>query len=489
MNYLAFDLGASSGKAFLGCFDGERLCLENVHRFANGPVQVGQGLYWNYMGIHQNMMQAIAKAGELAAGRVDSFGVDTFSNDFGFVDKAGMLLAPVFCYRDKRTARCREAVYAKVPPEELYQITGNQIAPFNAAIQLASMREEGRDLLLEQADKLLFLPDLLLYYLTGQAACEYTIASVSQLYDWRLGGWSDSLLQRWQIPRRLLAEVQSPGTLRGRLLHHLAESCGVRAFPVVSVCQHDTASAFLAAQGQGAIISSGTWAIVGAENEGPLVTELGRRHNMANEGSLPGHHRLLCSLMGNWILQELQRAYRQAGQAFSFAEMEALAAAEPGFRWHFDVDDECFFAPGNMLAAVLGKCRALYGSAPETPGQVVRCVCESMALKCLWTLEKLEALLGRKLPSISLVGGGSRDGLTCQLLADASGRVVLAGPADASALGNIMVQMMAMGELAGVEQGRQLLRLSFPPREYLPQAAGMWPEMYGAFKQRLGLRL
>ncbi len=491
MNYLAFDLGASSGKAFLGRFDGDTLRLEPVHRFENGPVQVGPGLYWDFIGIYQNMLRAIALAGQLTGNRVDSFGVDTFSNDFGFLDENGLLLSPLFCYRDKRTARCRDAVYAKVSREELYRVTGNQVALFNAAMQLGAMRAEGRDLMLEQAHRLLFLPDLLLYYLTGEAACEYTIASVSQLYDWQRQAWSESLMDKLGIPKRLFAKVQTPGTLRGRLQESLAQSLGVRPFDVVSVCQHDTGSAFLSALGgrDSAIISSGTWAIVGTESEAPVVNRFGMRHNIANEGGFPGHHRLLCSLMGNWILQEVQRMYRQQGEDYSFACLEQLAAREEGLQWFFDVDDEAFFAPGDMLRSIAAKCEERFGTAPKTPGQVVRCVCESMTLKCLWTIEKLEELTGKHMPVISIIGGGSRDALTCQFLADAAGRPVMAGPADASALGNILVQMIAAGELADVEEGRALLRRSFPPKEYWPKAGGAWPDAYARFKEALGLRL
>lgn len=487
-NYLAFDLGASSGKLFLGKFDGEKLELDSIYRFANQPVPMGGGLYWDFIGIYAHMRDAIARASS-SEGGIASFGIDSYSNDFGFVDSKGLLMAPVRCYRDERTSRCSDAIYKLMPPEMLYMASGNQLAPFNCAMQLAAMRIEGDDLLLEYADKLMMMPDLLGFYLTGNAVSEYTIASVTQLYDFNKKNWSNEILERFRIPRGLLPPVVETGSVLGMVNPRFTEETGAKPFPVVSVCGHDTASAYLAAfqKTPAVIISSGTWAIVGTEVARPVINAYGFRHNIANEGGLPGRHRLLCSLMGNWITQELRRELAFLGEEYSFMELESLAVAQPPMRWTVDVDDSEFFAMGRMREKIVRHCGKYYDSAPESAGEFARCISDSLSLKCVWTMEKLEGLAGCRLPVVAVVGGGSRDAMTCQMIANLSGRPVVSGPSDAAALGNILVQLMAAGRVSSVDQGKDLLRRSFPRQEYEPDGNPFWHEAYELFKQRYKL--
>lgn len=489
MNYLAFDLGASSGKMFLSHFDGGRLTIEVVHRFPNSPIALGNGLYWDFIGIYRTMCEGIAKADSATGHQITSYGVDSYCNDFAFINRHGALLSPIRCYRDERTARCRDAIFQKMPPEKLYQRSGNQIALFTAAMQLASMREEGDDALMDSAHKMLFLPDLLHFYLTGNAINEYTIASVSQMYDYQTSDWSDEILSCFDIPRNLFAPIVQPGTCIGKA--SLLKDWDVSPFEVIAVCEHDTASAYLAAmhQGPGAIISSGTWMLVGTETDKPLINDYGYRGNIANEGGYPGHHRLLCNVMGNWLVQQLRREYAQANQSYSFAELIFLATSTQPLRWQVNVDDECFFSPGDVRSKIRSHCLARYGSAPENPGEFARCIIESLAFKCFYTVQKLERLVGRSLPVISVVGGGSQDQLVCQLIADVSGRLVLAGPEEASALGNVLVQMISMGDLASLGEGKELLRLSFAPRTHEPQPHGGLLDAYQDYLTHYGLPL
>ncbi len=481
MEYIAFDLGASSGKLFRGSFDGSHLALRAVHRFDNGAVSLGSGLYWDFLGIWQNLCLGLRKARR--EGAFHSFGIDTFSNDFSLIGPAGDLLLPMRCYRDRRTSRCADAVYRKMPPKALYRESGNQIAPFNTLMQLAAMREEGMGYLLERAHRLLFLPDLIAYYMTGEEIAERTVSSVSQMYDFRTGDWSTRILEAHGIPRALFGALTDPGTISGKAKADFQRQWATGGFDFVSVCEHDTASAFLAAPGGGehAILSSGTWALVGCEQAGPIIDDFGFRHNIANEGSLPGHHRLLRNVMGSWILQELRREYQQDGEGYEFSEQAALAETCAPFSFLIDVDDPEFFAPGGMRQKIREKCWARRGGMPETRGEFIRCVCESLALKYRWALDMLETLTGRTFPAIDIIGGGAQDAFTCRLTADACRRPAIAGPADASAIGNILVQMIAHGEIRDVAEGREAIARSFPRAQYEPGDEARWRDAYGDF--------
>ncbi|HOL17172.1 MAG TPA: rhamnulokinase family protein [Bacillota bacterium] len=484
MNYLAFDLGASSGKMYLGRWDGAKLALETVHRFDNAAVPLAGGLYWDFIGIFQAMNLGVQKAAALTGNRLASLGIDTFANDFSLISRAGDLLAPVRCYRDDRTLHHREAIFSRMSPRQVYQATGNQISRFSTLMQLAAMREEGQGYLLDHAYKLLFLPDLLSYYITGEVIAEFTISSVSQLYDFLAGDWSEEVLAAYRIPRELLGEIVPPGTVAGSTLKSYRERYGVGPFSVIAVCEHDTASAFLASplEGDGAIISSGTWSLVGTLVDQPVINTIGFAHNIANEGGYGGRVRLIRNLMGTWLIQELRTDFRRQGRDYSFEELSAMAAQAAPFAYIIDVDDELFYAPGDMAAKIRQRCRERLGRAPENAGELVRCVCESLALKTRWAVEKLEQFTGKALPVISIVGGGAQDQLLCQFMASACGRPVMAGPIEAAALGNILVQMIAGGQLKNIEQGQELIRRTFPLVHYQPRDTDRWAEAYRLFQ-------
>ena len=487
MSYLALDVGASSGKLFRGNFDGARLSIETVHRFENRAIPLRDGLYWDFLGIWQNLCVGLQKAS--LGGNIKSIGVDSYCNDFSFIDKDGELLLPIRCYRDERTIRCADAIYATMSPAELYRETGNQIAPFNTLMQLAAMRAEGKDALLDGAHRMLYMPDLIAYYMTGETLAETSICSVSQMYSFENGGWSDKILEVYNIPKRLFGTLTVPGTISGKTTRQFERHWGLENFDFVSVCEHDTASAFLAASGGGnqAIISSGTWAIVGCESATPVISDYGFKYNIANEGSLSGHHRLLRNVMGSWLLQELIKDYVRDGIELSFAELINLAESAKPFAFLIDVDDDVFFSPGETRRKIREKCVAEDGRIPETIGEFARCICESLAMKYRWAIERLETLTGRKFNEISVIGGGAQDVLSCQMTADVTGRLVAAGPLDASAIGNILTQLLAHGEIGSIAQGRELVKRSFPQTHYEPKSSTIWNKAYDRYTARLGL--
>jgi len=484
MRLAAFDLGASSGKLFVGGFYGDRLSLEHVHDFPNGVVQLGDGMYWDFLDIYRQLTLGLQKAS--AGGSVASVGIDGFNNDFGLISRTGELLCPVRAYRDSRTEVLREAIYRRMSPRALYMRTGNQIAPFNTLMQLAAMVEAGQGHMLEGADRFLHLPDLLAYYLTGEKASEYTLAAETQFLDMNSREWLTDVLSAFSIPPHLFGRVTTPGTFLGKLSARYCDHAGIKPIAFASVCEHDTASAFLAApvDRDTALISSGTWSLVGVEVDAPIITEYSFRCNIANEGGMPGHHRLLINVMGSWILQELQRNFAVLGKRYDFDEIGKMALEADAFQFLIDVDDRAFYAPGNMIGRIRDMCLALYGRAPESPAEFFRCAYESLAMKCRLAIERLETLIGHRLDTIRMVGGSAQDPIANQFTADACARPLLAGPVNASAIGNILAQLMAAGAISSVGEGRELVSRSFPLERYFPQQSTAWEEQYQRFKER-----
>jgi len=482
MNLVAFDLGASGGKVMEGRFDNGRITLTELTRFEHGPIPMGDGLYWEIAGIYRNLLDGLRYAS--SRGLISSLGIDSFSNDFGFIDKNGELLTPVRCYRDNRTSRYAEYVYGKISGRRLHELTGNQNAPFNTLMQLGAMQAAGQGWILEKAHKFLFIPDLFVYFLTGQAVAEYTITSVSQLYSFGGREFSREVLEAFNIRRDLFGPVVMPGTAAGLVRDSLCQEQGFSPFRVISVCEHDTASAYLSSplnRRDAVIISSGTWALMGCELDGPMINEATYRHNIANEGGYPGHHRFLKNVMGSWIIQEIRAEYRAKGIEYSYGELEDAAKKAAPFAWFIDVDDNAFFAPGNLTGKIQESCRRHYGSAPEDIGGLTRCVYESLAMKYRRNLEILETVTGYGFPVINIVGGGSKDRLMCQFTADACKRPVAAGPQEATVLGNILVQLISAGEIASIGEGRGIVASSYPPQWYEPEDTDRWEEGYGQY--------
>jgi sugar (pentulose or hexulose) kinase len=479
MKYLAFDLGASSGKLIEGSFDGRKISLSEIIRFENSAVPISGGLYWEITGIYRNLLLGLQKAA--VRGPYYSIGLDTFANDFGFIDRQGELLTPVRCYRDDRTVRHASYVYDRVSRHRLYELTGNQNARFNTLMELGAMEAAGQGWILDHAFKLLFTPDLLAYFLCGEAAAEYTIASVSQFFSFTEQDFCAEIMEAFNLRRDLFGPIAMPGTEIGNIRPRMIQEQGLPSCKVLAVCEHDTGSAYLASplnSKDALLISSGTWALMGCELEAPLITEEAYGYNIANEGGYPGHHRFLRNVMGSWIIQEIRSDYRAKGRDYSYAELEHEAEKAKPFAYFIDVDDDLFFSPGNLSGKIRDTCMKRYGSAPDDVGSLVRCVYESIAMKYRRNLELIEKVSGKKLQAINALGGGSTDGLMCRFTANACNRPLEAGPDEATVLGNIMVQLIAAGEIDSVEQGRDLVAASFPPVRYEPRDIASWDEEY-----------
>jgi rhamnulokinase len=483
--YLAMDIGAESGRAMLGQFDGDRLALSEVHRFPNGPVRLPDGLHWDILHIWREVKQSLAQALHERGESLASVGIDTWGVDFALLDRDGALISNPFHYRDSRTDGMLENAFRHVSRAELYQRTGMPSMQLQTLYQLLSM-VVGCSPALETAETFLMTPDLLNYWLTGQKGCEFTIASPTQCYNPHLKDWDRTILEHMGIPVRLFPPILQPGTNLGSLLPYVGEEVGPGwdSLSIVAPACHDTASAAAAVPAERpdcAWISSGTWSVVGTELSTPIINGKTLAYNLANEGGVCGTFFLCLNVMGLWILQECRRTWANQGDVLSYPELTRLAGQAESLKAVIDPDHDEFFGPGNMPARIQDYCRRTGQVVPESKGAIVRCVLESLALKYRWAIERLEEVVAQRLDPLHIVGGGTQNTLLNQLTADATGRLLITGPAEATALGNIMMQMLALGEIGSLQEGRDLLRRSFALEEYAPRADGQggWGQAYG----------
>jgi len=463
-NYIAIDLGASGGRVMLGRWDGHALGLEELHRFPNDAVHVNGTLHWDILRLLHEIKQGLTKA---AQHEITAIGIDTWGVDFGLLDRRGRLLENPVHYRDGRTQGVAEEVDKRIPPEELYAETGLQRMPFNTIYQLYALKLR-RPEALENAGRLLFLPDLLGYFLTGEMAAERSIARTSQLLNIHSGEWSQRIFDTLELPRGLFGEIVPSGTALGTLLPEIQEETGLGPVPVISVCGHDTQSAVCAAPAAGeefAFLSSGTWSLFGTELDRPIVNETSFAMNMTNEGGF-SKTRFLKNITGLWLIQESRRHWARHGGNYSYADLERLALEAPAFARFIDPDDPAFAAPGNVPERIREYCTKTGQPPPASVGETVRCIYESLAMKYRATLEKLETCTNRRYPCLHVIGGGVKDGLLCKMTANACGIPVLAGPAEATVLGNVAAQMIAQGEIKGLKEAREVVRGSVEVKEY-----------------------
>ena len=481
LNVLGIDLGASSGRAMLGTLEGKKLTIREIHRFLNEPVTLCGRFVWDMPRLFHEIKQALLKLSR-SGETVDAIGIDTWGVDFGLLDKNGHLLSLPVHYRDARTNGIPEKVRAIIPDEELFARTGIAFNSFNTLYQLYAMKEEG-DPALESAQDLLFLPDLLAYFLTGKKGTEYTIASTSQLLNPFTRDWDRELMAKLGIPAHIFGEVKLPGTVRGTLLPEIAKECGVAEIPVIAIGGHDTASAVAAVPAQEkdfAYISSGTWSLLGAEVQEPLCTEGVMKANYTNEGGVDGSIRLLKNIMGLWIIQECKREWDRRGSETSFGELVELSMQAPAFKAILDVDDACFLAPGDMPARIQAYCAKSGQPVPEGKGEISRVIYESLALKYRWAIERLEEdMLKKPIEALHIVGGGSKNALLNRFTAEAIKRPVIAGPDEGTIIGNLLVQAQALGAISGIRELREVVENSFPTKTFLPETDGKaWDEAY-----------
>ncbi len=485
MKALALDLGGSGGKMFSGQFDGRKITVAEIHRFPNEPIDSNGRLYWDIPGIYSHLLDGIHKA---APGGFSTLGVDAFCNDYGLLDRAGNLMSQVYMYRDRRTEGIPELIDRTIPPDELYRRTGCQRARFNTLVQLVAQMRQPERTLLESADALLFIPDLLNYFLSGQRAAEYTIASVSQAYNRQEQRWDSDILRAFEIPERIFPEVLPSAMLLGPCRQKILEQTVAKNFELCTVGHHDTASAVLAVPSEEecfAYISSGTWSLMGAETDEMITSPESLRANFANEGGVGGRNRFLKNIMGLWILQECLRQYKGFGQSFSYADLDRQSEREPAFRSIINPDDPLFFEPGDMLGKIRRKCLEWGQPLPETPAAVNRCIKESLALAYRHTLEQIEELTGFSIPGVHILGGGANSELLNRLAASAMNRPVYAGPVEAAALGNLSAQFIAAGELKDIHQARSVIRASIAIKEYLPSHHPGWDDAYARYLKML----
>ncbi|MEU1216403.1 rhamnulokinase family protein [Streptomyces sp. NPDC005791] len=466
--FAAVDLGATSGRVITGRVGPDELVLTEVHRFANTPVRLPDGLRWDVLALYQGMLEGLRAAAR--SGPVTSVGIDTWAVDYGLLDSDGSLLGLPFHYRDGRNSAAAEQVLRHFDAQELYDIGGLQHLPFNTLFQLAAHRSTAQ---WQAARTLLLMPDLLVYWLTGSVGAEVTNASTTGLFDARTGGWSDALIGRLGLERSLFPALRDPGEPAGTLLAHVAEFTGLPAdTPVTTVASHDTASAVAAVPATEpgcAYVSCGTWSLAGLELDAPVLTEESRAANFTNERGVDGTVRYLRNIMGMWLLEECRRTWEHGGTSTGLAALLADAARARPFAAVIDPDDPVFLAPGDMPSRIDAALARTGQATPEGHGGYVRCVLESLALAHRRTLREAADLAGRELTRIHLVGGGSRNELLCQWTADATGLPVTAGPAEATALGNVLLQARSHGLVGGLADMRRLVARTQGLHHYAPQ--------------------
>ena len=478
---LAFDFGASSGRAIIGCFDGDKITLEEVHRFSNDPVSVGGTVYWDVLRLFYEIKQGIIKA--KIAGGFDSIGIDTWGVDFGLIDSEGKLMENPVHYRDARTVGLVDEAFKTMPKEKLYGITGIQFMELNTLFQLIALKKY-RPWMLERADKMLFMPDLFGYMLTGKMCAEYSIASTSQLIDLDKRTWSKEILDAFGIKESVFAPLVQPGTVLGELSKEICEECGVDPVPVISVCGHDTQSAITSVpceDGDFAFLSSGTWSLFGTELDKPIVNETSMNINITNEGGFDGSTGFLKNIIGLWLIQESRRQWKREGKEYSYADLEKLALAAEPFKCFIDPDAPEFVPHGNIPERVREFCRKTGQYVPETVGEIMRCIYESLAMKYRLTFEKLRECTERDYPVIHVIGGGTKDGLLCQMTANSCDRTVKAGPIEATVMGNVSVQLMSNGSVKNIGQARKIVAESSELKTFEPKDTDKWAEAYKDF--------
>jgi rhamnulokinase len=484
VRFVAVDLGASSGRVMAGAWDGRRFTMEELHRFANGGVSVGSGLYWDVLNMWTQMQEGLGKFRRHFPGSPESVGVDAWGVDFGLLDNDGRLMGNPVHYRDARTDGIPPLVLAKVSDEELFAETGVQTMQLNTLFQLYSMVLD--DSQIRCAGTLLTIPALFRYFLTGAKSVEYTECTTTQMYSALGRDWARPMLQKIGIPLHILPEVVQPGTTVSPIRPAILDNCGfAEAIPAIAVASHDTASAVAAIpcmDAHSAFISSGTWSLMGVEVAQPDTSAEALRLHFTNEGGADGAFLLLKLLTGLWIIQQCTQHWRTHGQSYRQQEVMAAAAEAAPLKSLFDPNDKRLQVQNNMPGAIVEYCRATGQPAPETTGAFARCALESLSLKYRSVLESLELLSGRSLRTLRVVGGGSLNPLLCQMIADACDRVVVSGPAEASALGNVLMQAIATNHLPDIKAGRMSIAESVHRTTFEPRRSDAWDEAYTRFK-------
>ena len=480
---LAIDLGATSGRGIVGHFDGNKLSLKENHRFDNDPVMAADTFYWDILRIFFEIQNSIRKCALSEDKDIASIGIDTWGVDFGLLDKGGKLMGNPVHYRDTRTAGIQDYAFGKVSAEEIFAKTGIAHIDFNTIYQLMAMLKNNPNAL-DGADKLLFIPDLLNYFLTGIKSTEYTVASTGGLLDVSNRTWANDLITKLGVPTSIFTEIAQPGTVLGKLKADISESTGIYDANVVHVAAHDTASAVVSVPVNNKdfiYISSGTWSLMGTEIDTPVTTPKAMKCGFTNEGGTHGKTRFLKNIMGTWIESECKRQWAREGEKFTYDELSDMAKNSEPLKCFISPDDPRFSPPGNMPKRIQDYCKETNQYIPQTKGEIVRCIFDSLAMKYRWTVENMDEMLGRYTPAINIVGGGTKEPLLSQYTADACKRPVYAGPTEATAIGNLCGQLMAAGKISGLDEAREVVKNSFEIKTYEPTNSDMWDAGYEKF--------
>lgn len=480
VDFAAVDLGAESGRVMLGRFDGSTLSLKEAHRFPNVPVCVLDSLQWDVLRLWGDIKHGLARC---SGGSLAGVGVDTWGVDFGLLGRDGHLLGNPVHYRDARTTGMMEAAFERVGRVAIFEQTGIQFMPINSLYQLYSL-VANHSPALEAATALLTMPDLFNYWLCGIAVNEFSNATTTQCFKPRINDWAYPLLEQLEIPTHIFGQVIRPGTILGPLRSELAGELGLSRVPVIAPATHDTGSAVAAVpmSGSDAIyLSSGTWSLMGVELSHPIINERSLAYNFTNEGGAGGTFRFLKNIIGQWLAQECRRMWASQGQEYSYDQLRQLAEQVSPFDSLIVASDERFLAPGDMPERIRAYCRETGQPIPDSIGAIMRCIFESLALEYRWVAERLDELTGQRRSTIHIIGGGSSNALLNQFTADATGRLVLAGPMEATALGNMLVQAIASGYLDSLDEGRALIRNSFPVQSFEPHLSETWNEAYNRY--------
>ncbi len=477
--YLAVDLGASSGRAILATLD-NKIQLQEIHRFPNQPVAIHGHLYWDLLYLYSEIKNGMRKAAAAGSPQLESVGVDTWGVDFGLVGRDDVLLGNPYAYRDARTDGIMEKVFQHMPQDRLYDFTGIQFMQFNSVFQLFCMVQEDNPLL-ARAERLLFMPDLLNFMLTGEKVSEYTIASTSQLLNAEKRQWEAEIFAKLSLPVDIMPPLVKPGTCIGPLLQDVLKETGLKKTDVVAPACHDTASAVAAVPAAGeswAYLSSGTWSLMGVESREPVINSGSLKNNFTNEGGVENTFRFLRNIMGLWLLQGCVKSWQNDGQSTSYEKLLSAAKEAQPFKCIVNPDDPGFMNPPDMPAAIRAYCQKHQQPLPGDTGEMVRCILESLALRYRAVIEKIKKMRSAPVRVLHIVGGGSQNKLLNQFAANATGLEVVAGPVEATAIGNILVQALAKKALRNLQEGREIVARSFPLERFSPQNTSEWDEIY-----------
>lgn len=482
---LAVDFGASGGRVMLGCYNGQKIQVEEIHRFSNDPVTLNGTMYWDVLRLFYEIKQGMIKA--KSHGVIDSIGVDTWGVDFGLLDKQGNLLENPVHYRDSRTDGMLEKAFAKIPREAFYKATGNQFMEINTVFQLLALKEQ-RPELIERADCMLLMPDLFNYFLSGIKASEASIVSTTQMSNPIEKTWSKEVIKALKLPESLLTDVVKTGTILGPVRKEIQEELGVEAMEVIAIAGHDTQCALTAvptSKEDFIFVSCGTWSLFGTELKDPNLSDSAERLNITNETGTEGKTSFLKNIIGLWLVQESRRQWKREGKDFSFSELEQLARSAEPFQSLIDPDAPEFVPAGNIPERIRSYCQRTGQKVPQTEGEIVRCINESLAMKYRYSLEEIKACTKLDYDVIHMVGGGTQSALLCSFTASAAAMPVLAGPVEATVYGNIAIQLLARGLIRDIRQARELIAVSDQVTRYEPEDVSAWNDAYERYVKKI----